>query len=300
MKITPTFNDNRINLKDRIPLNTPLVIYVEPSGFCNLRCSFCPNSIMKNKSKMTIDLFMKLIDELELFEDRIKLLRICGFGEPLLNKKIVDMIRYAYHKVERIELVTNGLLLDWTFRFNLSRYVDRTIISLEGMTDEEYKKNACSKVNVGELIKKIEHLCASKLNSTIHVKVINTEYKELFFKTFDFCDEAYIENIVPLWAGFDSDKINTNRWGNKIIHKNICPQIFKGLQIYANGDVVPCCVDWERVNILGNINTVSLAEIWKGSKLKELQKEHLQGLKESIKPCNKCLMNDYCEKDIIT
>jgi hypothetical protein len=32
MKITPTFNYERISLKDKIPLRTPLVLYVEPSG----------------------------------------------------------------------------------------------------------------------------------------------------------------------------------------------------------------------------------------------------------------------------
>ncbi len=36
-KLIPTVNPERVALQERIPLATPLVIYVEPSGYCNLK-----------------------------------------------------------------------------------------------------------------------------------------------------------------------------------------------------------------------------------------------------------------------
>jgi radical SAM protein with 4Fe4S-binding SPASM domain len=93
---------------------------------------------------------------------------------------------------------------------------------------------------------------------------------------------------------------NEFRWGNvSVTSRQICAQIFKGVQVQADGEVVPCCVDWKRVNLLGNINTESLIEIWNGSKLRNLQLEHLSGNKKNLEPCKDCTMNDYCEVDNI-
>ena len=86
-------------------------------------------------------------------------------------------------------------------------------------------------------------------------------------------------------------------WGP--VKHYICPQIFKGVQVQADGEVVPCCVDWKRVNVLGNIKVDSLYEIWNSEKLRRLQIEHLVGNKSKIEPCKDCTMNDYCEVDNI-
>ena len=42
---TMQFNEERLDLGHISPLDTPLVIYVEPSSFCNLSCTFCPQHI---------------------------------------------------------------------------------------------------------------------------------------------------------------------------------------------------------------------------------------------------------------
>ena len=81
--------------------------------------------------------------------------------------------------------------------------------------------------------------------------------------------------------------------------KRVCPQIFKGLQVQADGEVVPCCVDWKRVNILSNINTESFKDIWNSARLSEFRIKHLKGYKSKMNPCKDCNMNDSCEYDNI-
>jgi len=40
--------EGRLKLEENLPLDSPLVVYVEPSSFCNLECKFCPqHSIAK-------------------------------------------------------------------------------------------------------------------------------------------------------------------------------------------------------------------------------------------------------------
>ena len=87
--------------------------------------------------------------------------------------------------------------------------------------------------------------------------------------------------------------------GGEVTERRVCVQIFKSLQVQAGGQVLPCCVDWKRINVLGNINKNSLFEIWNGEKLRKLQIEHLKGNKGKIEPCKDCTMNDYCDPDNI-
>ena len=116
-----------------------------------------------------------------------------------------------------------------------------------------------------------------------------------------------IENIVPLWPEMNIETTlvpliknkEKTRWGTDWIEKKVCVQIFKGLQVCADGVVVPCCVDWNRVNLLGNINATPLKQLWLGHLMKDLQNEHLRGNKDKIAPCRGCTMNDYGDQDNI-
>ena len=60
-----------------------------------------------------------------------------------------------------------------------------------------------------------------------------------------------------------------------------CPQIFKSLQVNANGVVIPCCIDWSLKNNLGNIDNQSLIDIWNGKILRDLRLKLLKGGKET-------------------
>ena len=114
------------------------------------------------------------------------------------------------------------------------------------------------------------------------------------------CDEIYIEKLVPMWPQLDIPyRPDEFRYGGKLTKRQVCVQIFKGVQVQADGAVVPCCVDWKRINVIGDITKNSLSEVWKGEKLRKLQIEHLLGNKNNIEPCKDCTMNDYCDLDNI-
>ena len=88
----------KLDLKDKIPLKTPYVVYIEPSGFCNFKCKFCHQYVEQEKMKelaslMNFQTFKKLVSDLQKFESKIKLVRICGQGEPLINKTLGEYIK---------------------------------------------------------------------------------------------------------------------------------------------------------------------------------------------------------------
>ena len=299
----------RVVLGKHLPLKTPFVVYIEPSGYCNLKCVFCPQSSGDKaliKDIMSLELWKKVIDDLAEFPDKVKLLRVCGNGEPLTCPHIAEMLKYAKGKVERIELISNGTLLNNRLIRKLPRYADRIIISIEGLSGEEYEFVSGVKVDLEKLVDNIKRLHANSKDCIVHIKIHHKAVhgkgkKEKFFKLFgNICDEIYIENLIPMWPEFDSEfAIDKFRYGGKFARKKVCVQMFKGFQVQANGEVVPCCVDWKRVNIIGNIRKESVAEVWQGRKLRRLRLLHLSGCKDKIEPCKTCTMNAYNDTDNI-
>ncbi len=306
-----------LNLKESIPLNTPYVIYVEPSGFCNFKCKFChqyeqPEKMKELASLMTFQTMKKLVKDLQKFKNKIKLVRFCGQGEPLINKELGPLLKYLSESnvTEKIELVTNGTLLSGEMVDFIAKYVTRVVISVEALDGDGYQDLVGSDIKFDKILNNVKNMYENRQNCIVHVKIASVsvekkEEEEKFFSLFDsISDEMNIENIVPLWPALNiSDGLvhiirkKKSRWNENYTERQVCVQIFKGMQVCANGDVVPCCVDWERINLLGNINDVDLDEIWKAEQLKELQNNHLKGNKNCIKPCDECTMNDYSEKD---
>ncbi len=311
-KLSPTINYERVPLHELIPLATPLVVYVEPSGFCNFRCRFCPHgagdSKQFKKNLMAVELFAKMVEDLSTFPDRVELLRVCGNGEPLMNRDILDMLGHPKLRevTERIELVTNGSLLTPRLIDELPRRVDRIIISIEGLSARDYERLSGIAIDFDQLVRHVEALHAASGHCTVHVKmpsdmIRSGDDRKAFFDLFvDKCDEMYIENLVPMWPQFEIEFGKGEfRWGGTVVEHRVCPQIFKGLQVQADGEVVPCCVDWNRVNLIGDITRDALMDVWNGDRLRRLQIAHLAGNKTKLEPCRNCTMNDYCEVDNI-
>jgi radical SAM protein with 4Fe4S-binding SPASM domain len=301
---------SRLELHRAVPLATPLVVYLEPSGFCNLKCGFCPVGIDSGSLKkglMSRSLFQKLLDDLAAFPDRVKLLRVCGNGEPLINKDLVAMLRMARERkaFERIEMLSNGVLLDDALIRDLPDCLDRLIVSLEGLHAEDYQRVCHTRVDFESFMRRLQAFYDARGRCKLHIKIHHdavrsaADHQAFLALVSGKCDEYYVEKLVPMWPELDSNLFTHEfRWETAPVKpRTVCAQIFKGLQVQADGEVVPCCVDWKRVNVLGNLNQTSLRDLWEGPALRRLQIRHLSGHKAALQPCQSCTMNDYCEYD---
>src|SRR5262245_44991812 len=120
-QIKPRINlENRTKLEEVIPLTTPFILFVDPASTCNFQCTFCPTGdreLIKSTGRyqgvMQFDLYQKIIDDLALFPEEIKVLRLYKDGEPLLNKNLAKMVAYAKQsgRVPYIDTTTNGTLI---------------------------------------------------------------------------------------------------------------------------------------------------------------------------------------------
>ena len=168
----------RINLIGRtpletvIPLATPFIIFVDPASSCNFKCTFCPTGHRdmiaetgRFQGVMKLDVFQKIIDDLQEFEKPIKVLRMYKDGEPFLNKRIADMVAYAKKsgRVEYIDTTTNGTFLS-PDRVGpvLEAGIDKINISCEGMTEETYMRFTGFKFDFKKFVDNIKWIYANK------------------------------------------------------------------------------------------------------------------------------------------
>jgi len=67
-----------------------------------------------------------------------------------------------------------------------------------------------------------------------------------------------------------------------------CSYLWYHMVVLCDGTVVPCGKDFDGKLALGNVKEITLSEIWKGKKMRELRERHLRG-DYRIDPCMECV-----------
>ena len=313
--------EGRTNLESVIPLATPYLIYLDPSSACNFKCSFCPTGHKDlvtesdyTRSVMSFSLFEKFIDNLSEFDRPIRVLRMNKIGEPLLNKRLPDMIRIAKKSgyVDYIDLATNAALLNPNRAGQLIEAgIDRINVSLEGVNEAQYLEHAKVKINFDEFVDNIHWLYANKHSCELTIKVpgnyLSEDNKKEFFDTFgDWCDRIFVEELAPIWPEFDLEDrtgliIQTDRgqYQQGLEEKSVCTYIFYAMAVNADGTVSACCPDWDQKLLIGDLNTDSVKDIWNSNVMLELRKQHLRNDRKENPVCKNCGHIKHAQVDSI-
>jgi MoaA/NifB/PqqE/SkfB family radical SAM enzyme len=267
--------ENRTPLQDVIPLDTPYLVFLDPSDECNAHCKWCPTGSRealkyKKPQLMDFDLYKKIINNLCDMPEPIKTLRLYKDGEPLLNPNLHLMIYYAKKtgRFGQIDTTTNGIALtkEWG-KMLIDAGLDKIFISVPQNYTLEYRE-------------KINTFISHKKNCEVYVKIIGDGLSELRRSFFwdDFCgaDRIFIENLAPCWPNFDVGKVGTRGiYGQPIKEVQVCPYIFYSLAINSDGTVSLCFLDWKHEIILGDLKKEKFKDIWNKSILRGYRGQHL-------------------------
>ena len=239
-----------------IPL--PSWIELSPIDICNRACSFCPksdDSVAPNQNqRMPVVLYNKIAQELQELAFKGTIM-IAGYGEPLLNKDVIEMCK-IFSQFCNVEITTNGDPLDV------------------------------------EYIKRLYNAGTSKLIISMYDgKHQIDEYNKLF-KEANIDETKYI--LRDRWYTEEDDygvKL-TNRAGvlnsSKVLenHKQ-CFYPFYSMMVDWNGDVFLCTQDWNRRIKTGNLMLNTVYEVWTSQILKKYR-THLANCQRDLPPCNTC------------
>ncbi len=86
----------------------PLFLMVEPTNICNLKCPMCPSGngeMSRALGKLNFENYKRLLDDVG---DRVLQVQLWNQGEPLINKSLLDFVRYAKGKGIVTQTSTNG------------------------------------------------------------------------------------------------------------------------------------------------------------------------------------------------
>jgi MoaA/NifB/PqqE/SkfB family radical SAM enzyme len=88
-------------------------VHVEITSHCNLDCAMCVGHGWQDAvGHMPLARFERLLGGLPSVSADHLTLALSGFGEPLVHPAWQEMMRLAWVRQHRVELITNGLLLD--------------------------------------------------------------------------------------------------------------------------------------------------------------------------------------------
>ncbi len=112
-------------------------VQVEVSTHCQLNCLMCPKSIFRKDwihEHMDLDTFRNV--PFKLF----RYAHLQGWGEPLLNPNIIEMIEIAKREGCSVGITTNGVLLQEFARELANAGIDLVAVSIASPKLEEHRK----------------------------------------------------------------------------------------------------------------------------------------------------------------
>ena len=305
----------RNNLAHSLPLDTPFVVQIFPVYACNLKCNYCIFAVEKehhgfisDKTLLDLDLYKKCVDDMTGFPNKIKVVRFVGIGEPLLHKKIVEMVRYTAEKqiAHKIEIVSNGLLLTPAMSDALiAAGLSRLVISAQGTSAEKYMDESKAKIDFDKFIENLAYFKAHKGDDVqMYVKVVDTALdgdldRKKFFDIFGpVTDTIAVENTVPIHESINFEPILGNRenrltqYGLPVGEVKVCPQPFFHMQINPDGKIVPC-YSWDYPAFMGDCRESNMVDIWNGEVFNKFRTAQLNGCNTASHACVNCNIIKY-------
>lgn len=274
----------------------PLNIDIELSTYCNMKCKMCPHSEMKNHSFMDIKLAKKIINEAEKIG--VPAIKLNWRGESTLHPKFIEICHFIRgKKFQDVILNTNGM-----YRIERSFIIDDTFTRVVFSLDSLYR-DILAKIrpgaNVDHIVNNIEGLTPSKVTINFTIQRDNQAEFELMAKFCKKCGYTFNPRLMFPRTDHDKDFVNKNR---AVTGTKNCGYPFQRLIVSHNGNVYPCCVDWDEQYCVGNIEDQSIKEIWSSRQMQGVRKELVSNTR-NIELCRGCTSwlgyeySDICWKD---
>lgn len=296
-------------LSNVLPLSTPYKVNIDVANACNFKCKYCFHSLDDRSLKMSgfkpglmnFELFGIIVQQLKEFPEKIICIGLTGVGEPLLNERLPDMVRLIKeaHISDKVVITTNGSLLTNEMIHNLvDAGLDEIVISIQALTNVKYYEISNVNIDIHKLIKSIEYFYNERDACKVFVKIVDIAFNSIddeqkFHQMFDdISDMAYVEEIIPQFNsvnyGFLDNSNQRTTYGEPLLSIEICSMIFYTMQISSNGNVCPCCVDYNETLTFGNASKSTLYNIWNSNHYNEFRMVHLMKERRKIKLCANC------------
>ncbi len=303
---------DRQELKEALPLRTPYVIYIDPCDTCNFHCKFCPSGNLELMKKtrgrghgpMDFEVYKGIIDSLMEFPEPVRVIRLYKEGEPLLNPRFADMVRYAKRspKVLRVDTTTNASLLTPQRSLQIiDAGLDRLNISVEGVNSQQYWDFSGYTLDYHSFLDNIaffyEHRGSCEMNIKINGDILTQEQEAEFYRTFgNITDGISVERTIEYWPKYNEMQVDFDEsvslLGGKSHEVQVCPYVFYEMCINSDATFSLCRFDWNHAMLLDqHVSTPPTPKkIWDSIVLWNFQQQFLRKERKlmTVLSCPKC------------
>lgn len=273
-------------------------IQIEVTNVCNYNCEMCPRLKLDVPLKhMPISIYRQVLKNI----NGVKYIDLTGWGEPLTNPKIFEMIRLAKKQGAKVCFTTNASLITKAVVDQLNQTgLDLLAISLDSVTDDSpghlqsaitnnwlllAKKNRNFEIKiqttlVGQKISELEAI--TQLSSEIDA----TEFRlmrcdERFYpvridrinekKVFDHLQKKWRGKLTVTMAQHTAFKglHQTAYQIYRTLMPNHCPKVLSSAYINVDGFLTPCCLLSK--HYIGDIKKESLSKLWRNKKFRQFR-----------------------------
>ncbi len=233
----------------------PFLIKIDVTPYCQLKCPVCIHSnrpdmplqhIVPNM-QMELGLFKNLVDEIAY---KTMTLSLYHMGEPLLNKRIYEMIEYASSKGLNTYFTTN-----LSFRLSeeeIAKLVrsglSAIIVALDGFTQDTYEITRVNghielvKANLTRLMTFRKSVGSRKPFVEVQSCVFEHNKHQKYLIE-EFCRGLKVDSLVFVRG-------SPHNWALRMQPKNrprparrfpLCPWPYFATVVLYDGDILPCC-----------------------------------------------------------
>lgn len=264
----------------------------EVTDRCNASCVMCPrdkHATGREHGTMDQAAYERSIDE--VMGLGAKKIVLTGFGEPLLDRRLEDKIAYAAGKGLSTYFITNGSgLTAARSRRLLAAGLSEMRVSFYGMHPGTY--NAVMRgLDFGQTMKRLLEFLSirDEFGSGTRVQLSYLQLDENRSDTREFREfwEPRV-NAIEIWRPHNFGDGRDYRV-RTFDSKTSCGRPENGpLQIQWNGEVVPCCYDYNNRIVLGNAFETPVIEILNGEKYRLLRYAHRMKQFSMFPYCDQC------------
>ncbi len=301
------------DMKGFRPNGYPYMLQIEPSSRCNLACPACPvgrNELGRPKQDMSLEQFKSIIDN----QRRWLLFAVLwDWGEPFANPQLPEMIRYAAEAGVQTVTSTNAHYLgskEYVAAI-LNSGLTTLIVAIDSLHDADYRSYRVG----GRLERALEGLkmlvamkreLGSSTRINLRMVVMRHNEREIArlrrfarkagadqftVKTMNpGCgDVAMDAELVPLNPKLRRFAYRKDSW-ERIPVEAPCNRVMTMANIFSNGDLVPCCYDYDSSLKIGNAFETSFADLWMSPEYCEVRRR-INEERPSLPRCRNCHIN---------
>jgi len=321
----------------------PIIYNIETTNNCNMRCKMCPRTT-KMTRKITYlenEFYDDILDQIKPHSPELwaewedfctktygiapdsepsenhfflyiipKVIQLHGYGDPLLDKNLSNVIRSltekgfeSYFSCNPANINVKSTVEQMEAGLTYLKY------SFESTDDMKFKDIRGNAANFTEAFEKTKEIMRIKDEKGYKTKIVITmidvghdeeqqeEFRKLSKAFKDMNVYIYLKSEDQQWyrkdetlleyldeRGREAPEQEKDFYGTNAIHwRETCKHPWMSMTVKSDGEVHMCMEDYNNEIFLGNARQNNLYEIWNGDLYKKFRQDHFD-----LNPCIKC------------